>query len=272
MPVPAAFGDFTFSGSGAHGQLHYLDSGTAPEKRAGIVFLHGWGTEARTFLPSLRILANKRRVVAPDLPGFGQTKWSLPHWDYDESARVIQAMILYLGLEHVHLVGHSIGAGICMRLSIRLPDRVVSLTLVDSAGIPFGSFSNLVTRRLIRQWRQAVAQSITSPKLSLRFMRSMLYNFSVNRKSIVQALDMPIKDDIRTTANQIQHPTLILWGERDRTTPLDMGRTLARHIRASRLVVVPGPYYHDWSMLHPAKFAQLVGEFIDGCEPPARGR
>lgn len=244
-------------------KIYYLDLGKSSENRFPIIFLHGWGLEGRTFLPSLRRLSQNRRVISPDLPGFGQTKCNLDDYRPEEK---ITDLISDLGLEKVHLIGHSIGGGVCIRICDLIPEKVLSLMLIDSSGIPFGSFENLISRRLLKLSEQFVVQALLSPMYNLLFLKSMAYNLLFNRKSIFHALVMPIHDDIFSIAQQIEQKTMIIWGEKDRTTPLEMGFTLSQYIPKSDLEVMCGPYYHEWSVLYPRKFAAIINDFINRIE------
>jgi pimeloyl-ACP methyl ester carboxylesterase len=250
----------------ANCNIHYLDLGEASGKAAAILFLHGWGLEGQTFLPSLRLLAQDRRVIAPDLPGFGRTKCAIDEWDYDRLATSMVRLILDLGLQRVHLIGHSLGAATCIKICTLLPENVLSLILVDSAGIPFGSYRNLVFRRLLGLSEQFIVQFILSPRYSLLYFRAFAYNLIFNLTSSFNAVDMPLYGDLRQTARQVKHRTLIVWGEKDRTTPVEMGHALSQQLQNSRLEVVHGNYYHEWSILYPREFAKIARDFINQIE------
>jgi pimeloyl-ACP methyl ester carboxylesterase len=243
-------------------KIHYLDLGDSSDNHFPIIFLHGWGLEGRTFLPALRILAKNRRVISPDLPGFGRTHCNVNHWNYDKFAETITNLIIQLGIEKVHLIGHSLGAGICMKVCVLIPDRVSSLILLDSSGIPIYPFRNGSIRSLIGLLEQFTIQWYFSPKYSLLWMRSMVYNFLLHPFGMLRALAMSLFFDIRPLADQIQQRTLIVWGERDRTMPLEMGITLSQHLKDSHFRVLKKHYYHEWSVIYPSKFAEIASEFL----------
>lgn len=242
--------------------IHFLELGEDAPGRLPVLFLHGWGLDAATFLPALHLLARDRKVYALDLPGFGRTKCRVRHWTYAELAGILLDWMDDLGIEKAHLMGHSLGAGICLEMGSRAPQRAGSLLLVDSSGIPFGSYYNLVIARSFELTGQFIAQAILAPRYFFRYVHSQLYNFLFNPITIIRAADLPLYGDLQPVAERLDRPVLLVWGERDRTIPLEMGIRLSQHLKNGRLLVVRGRYYHEWSILYPAKFAQIAQDFL----------
>lgn len=65
--------------------------------------------------------------------------------------------------------------------------------------------------------------------------------------------------------SQIECPTLVLWGENDRFTPMNLAQELAQGIKGSQLILLKGEY-HEWSMFRPEKFSLIICDFIDEVE------
>lgn len=102
-------------------RFNVLDGGPADPSRPPLVFLHGWGLAAYPFAEGLQLLARPRRVVAPDLPGFNQSRCRTLGWGYAEYALAIHDLAQALGLGAFHLAGHSTGGGIAITLAARCP-------------------------------------------------------------------------------------------------------------------------------------------------------
>src|SRR5436190_2369552 len=103
-----------------------------------IVLVHGFSGSKENWLPLARDLPLTHHVVMPDLPGWGESD-RLPGQDYGIEPQVerLAALLDALRLGRVHLVGHSMGGQIAGLLAVRHPERVLTLTLVDSAGVHF---------------------------------------------------------------------------------------------------------------------------------------
>lgn len=118
-------------------KMRVLESG--PENGVPVVFIHGNCAAARFWEETMLALPEGYRGIAPDLRGYGETEAlgidatrGLRDWSDD-----VKALTDTLGLRQIHLVGWSMGAGVCMQYAIDHPAEVLSLTL-ESPLSPFG--------------------------------------------------------------------------------------------------------------------------------------
>jgi pimeloyl-ACP methyl ester carboxylesterase len=125
-----------------------------------------------------------------------------------------------------------------------------------------GSLPEVLLRRSIEL--PAQLGSIKIDALSTMF-QSSLYNNLFNTRNVIQTAKISLEEDLRPLLSQIESPSLVLWAENDRFTPLKLGQELARGIKGSRLVVVEGEY-HELSMFRPEKLAPIICDFIDEVE------
>src|SRR5215216_6880957 len=115
--------------------MNYVDVGSGDEDP--VVLVHGLGGQWQNWLENIPRLAQDRRVVAMDLPGFGLT----PEAEDDEDititryGRWVNELADRLGLGKVDLVGNSMGGYIAAEVAIQFPERVSRLVLVSAAGI-----------------------------------------------------------------------------------------------------------------------------------------
>src|SRR6266404_3868926 len=88
-------------------KLHYLTAGDGPT----VIFLHGFAETSRMWRPIIPLLAEKFTVIAPDLPGIGDSSIPANNSEIDmiTSARRIHALVRSLGIEKAKVVGHDIG-------------------------------------------------------------------------------------------------------------------------------------------------------------------
>ena len=112
------------------GTLSTLHAGTGDP----IVALPGLGGTKVSFLPTVAALADEFRVIAVDLPGFGDSDKPIgAPYDARYFARAVVALLDALDLDRVHLVGNSMGGRVALEIGLRYPDRVQRLVLLSSA-------------------------------------------------------------------------------------------------------------------------------------------
>jgi pyruvate dehydrogenase E2 component (dihydrolipoamide acetyltransferase) len=100
-----------------------------------IVLIHGFGGDLTNWQFNQPALAERREVIAIDLPGHGGSTKQLAGADVPSLGRDVAALISELGITKAHLVGHSLGGAIALWLALEQPARVASATLISSAGL-----------------------------------------------------------------------------------------------------------------------------------------
>ena len=101
-----------------------------------IILIHGIGEYIESWLPNFVTLAAQHQVYAVDLPGHGRTEKPLNiSYTIETLAQFINDLMVALGVERAHIVGHSLGGAIATRLALRQPAAVEKLVLVGSAGL-----------------------------------------------------------------------------------------------------------------------------------------
>ncbi|HWP64887.1 MAG TPA: alpha/beta fold hydrolase [Candidatus Limnocylindria bacterium] len=103
----------------------YLEAGRGP----AVVLLHGLGATNASMLPTLAALARDHRVLAPDLPGFGESAKPVLAYDPAFFARWLAGFLDVLGIERAVLIGNSMGGRVALELGLVAPERVERLVL-----------------------------------------------------------------------------------------------------------------------------------------------
>lgn len=116
----------------AAGTLRFLRQGEGDQ---AVVLLHGFGGDLNNWMFTLPALAGEHSVYALELPGHGGSSKAVGSGDLDSLATAVEQFLDSQGIEHAHLVGHSLGGLVASTVALRSPDRVQSLTLVSSAGL-----------------------------------------------------------------------------------------------------------------------------------------
>lgn len=243
-----------------------------------VLLIHGSGPGVsawanwRLVMPKL---AEKSRVIAPDMVGFGFTErpqgytYSLDNW-VQHALGLLDA----LGLDKVDLVGNSFGGALSLALTIRHPQRVRRLVLMGSAGVHFEitpgldavwgytpSFENMRKIMDLFAWdRNLVNDELAELRYraSIRpgFQESFAAMFPAPRQRWVDALASP-EEAIRA----IPHETLVIHGREDRIIPLETSLKLSQLISRAQLHVF-GRCGHWTQIEHADRFARLVSDFF----------
>ena len=259
---------------GFNSNVHDVGTGSGTP----VLMIHGSGPGVSAWAnwrQAIPALARDRRVIAPDMVGFGYTdrpagiEYSMDTW-------VRQGLDLLdaLGLERVHLVGNSFGGALAMALAIRAPERVQRLVLMGSVGVPFpitegldavwgyqASFENMRSIMDYFAWsRELVTDELAKLRYeaSIRpgFQESFAAMFPAPRQRWVDAMTSA-EADIRA----LPHETLVIHGREDKVIPLSNSLTLADWIPNAQLHVF-GHCGHWTQIEHSARFNRLVGDFL----------
>lgn len=233
---------------------------------APILLLHGWGGRVESWGLVPAILAERFRVVAVDLPGFGESPLGDQPWGVADYANFVAALLQALHLGAATLVGHSHGGRVALAVAARYPSRVRKLVLVDSAGIvPRRTLSHHLRVFLVKAARQALApslfRSIRAPatRLAYRVAGSRDYNAAdpILRATLVRC----VNEDLRPLMPTITAPTLLIWGGDDQDTPLGDGKLMEKLIPDAGLVTFDGAGHFSY-LDRTDQFCRVVSHFV----------
>jgi pimeloyl-ACP methyl ester carboxylesterase len=248
-----------------------------------LVVVHGLGGAAVNFTELGPLLARRRRVLIPDLPGHGRSD-PLERVDGLTSyVEHIAALAELEGMFPAPVLGYSMGGVIALRLAVSRPNDVSALALVSAAGIVsvtrraqvwlaitgvlrpaqvMTRFRTTFARRPRLRWLPfglwgAVDPPALSPQGVLGFLEGPSQHTDVGAAG--RAL---LKDDPRSDLARVGCHVLLLWGARDRLVPLDDGFEYARRLRAPiRTLPAAG---HLLIGEQPHECAQILQRFLDG--------
>jgi pimeloyl-ACP methyl ester carboxylesterase len=115
-------------------KLHYLTAGRGPV----VILLHGYTQTSRMWKPIIPLLAEKFTVIAPDLPGIGDSSIPSDGLDMKTAAIRIHALAKSLGVQKARVVGHDIGLMVAYAYAAQFPSEVEKLVLMDAflPGVP----------------------------------------------------------------------------------------------------------------------------------------
>ena len=229
-----------------------------------MVFVHGLSGSWQNWLENLPHFAERHRVVAMDLPGFGESAMPADRISISAYGRWVDELLGRLGIDEPVVVGNSMGGFIGAELAIAFPRRVRRLVLVSDRQLSLwagwlGSKSETLSRR-VRTRRALLNVVVYAPeKLPAPLMSQQL--MGSGKPGFVDALDALTDYPIRDRLSRIGCPTLIVWGDRDRLVPVRDAFEFERLIPDARKVIYRDTG-HVAMLERPAAFNALVDQFL----------
>ncbi|WP_151525886.1 alpha/beta fold hydrolase [Serinicoccus kebangsaanensis] len=219
---------------------HPDDAGAAGEP-IPLVLLHGVGQAPMAWEDVVVSLYGSRRLLTPWVPGLRPTeKQVLPLAD---SAAALDQQLMLEGMQGVDLCGLSYGAMVATRLAADFPERVRRLVLIAGQVRP---------PRMLMRAQGAALKLVPASRLA---------DAGVSKDRLLQALDMARSADLTAALGQVQAPTLVLVGAKDKANQPG-ARTLAAGIPDARLRIVDGAG-HALNEDSPQALVELLHDFLD---------
>ncbi len=235
---------------------------TAGDTGPNVLLIHGVGRFLEEWLPSFDTLAAHFRVFALDLPGHGRTdKPRSASYHIVDLAKFVNAFIKDTGIRDAHVIGHSLGGGIALRLTLQFPGVVDKLVLVCSAGLgkeativlrltAVPGLGELLTRPSRNGTRRLLKEFVKDPALLTDDFVDLSYRMAAlpgAQRAVLKTLrsagnlfgqydDMyrPIVDNLES----IKSPVLIIWGRQDRVLPVAHGQIAVKGLPNARLEIL----------------------------------
>ena len=267
-----------------HGrELAYRD---LPGTGVPILLIHGIGSSSTTWgdIPN-GLAASGAHVLVVDLPGHGQSSKQPGDYSLGSLASTLRDLLDHLGIERVHLVGHSLGGGVALQFSYQFPERVQSIVLVASGGLGVEAFTGLRAAALpgsewAIQWaingrtlaaaswagRQLSRIGITPHVLSPRALETASWLADDDRRTAFLSTLRSVVDVKGQRVSALEKldlidggRVLIIWGESDPMIPMQHGVNAHELLPGSRLVIFPGAT-HEPHVNDPTRFTDLIIE------------
>jgi pimeloyl-ACP methyl ester carboxylesterase len=219
--------------------VHYRDEGDVTDSLP-IVLIHGTGSSLHTFDKWVETLKMQKRVVRMDLPAYGLTgPFPSRNYSIDNYTQFIEQFLAARGIKHCILGGNSLGGQIAWQFTVRKPEMVSKLILIDAAGYPIQSKSTPIAFRLARTpVLNQIMKFITPRQMAKLSVENVYFDktkvsealvdryFDLtlregNRQAFVDRLTMVQTSNNLPKIKTIQQPTLVLWGDQDWLIPVD---------------------------------------------------
>jgi pimeloyl-ACP methyl ester carboxylesterase len=219
-----------------------------------VILVHGFGASADNWNRMAGRLTKKYRVIAPDLPGWGQsTRTDSASYAYPQQVERLHEFLGALGLKRFHLIGHSMGGFISSAYAARYPEEVITLALLAPHGVTepqpselalsVAAGDNWLVARNVPEFERLLDKVFAKrpyvPKPVLKVFAAYAIRGSAKSTRIfaeMQTNDPPLE----TRLPLIKAPTLIMWGDQDRVLHVSGSEVFRQGIKGSELLVLPG--------------------------------
>jgi len=229
--------------------LEYNIQGKGPV----VIFLHGWGGNLESFgWVAKKVAEQGHKTLNISFAGHGASAPPTGVWGIDEHCGQLLDLMDNLGIATATLVGHSFGGRAAIWMAANRPERVDKIVLVNSAGIK----PKLSLKKRFRIWRykRLKARGKNVSKFGSNDYKYLDPNL---RAAFVKI----VNEDLTPLLPQIAAPALLVWGTRDKDTPMYMAKKLLRGIKDSGLVKIEGAGH--WSYTDdPNTFLSVLYNFL----------
>lgn len=231
---------------------------TNPDKNKYVLLLHGWGGSLNSFRGLEEFLvSNDYSVINLDFPGFGNSE--LPKADFclDDYVKMVTEMLDTLNIDKVSVVAHSFGGRVAIKLASNT-QYVNKLILVDSAGVkPRFSLSKQLKINHFRFLKWLKNHKLLKRDLS----KYGSEDYKALPEQMKPVFVRIINEDLTPNLSKIACPTLLIWGGKDKSTPLYMAKTMHKKIKDSGLVVFKESGHFSY-LEHHGEFLIIANEFL----------
>lgn len=262
-------------------RICYIDNAKAD--KPVLIFLHGLSLSIHNFRYNYPYFFENYHVIALDFPGFGKSEQpDLPYSIQYFSTFLLQFMDT-LDVDKATLIGNSLGAHVAIQFAIDYPARTDALVLGSSTGIRprLGRLEDIaidwyiteerfmyLSEKKIREhiewsWHKILPATHELVRHRILYRRKYFGSdvYYMNNRAFVHGLLHVIKDSVRDVLNQVQCPTLIVWGEFDVVTNIDDAYFLHDHIAGSELAIIADAG-HLSHIEEPQEYNRIVEDFL----------
>ncbi|MCL4351993.1 MAG: alpha/beta hydrolase [Firmicutes bacterium] len=229
-----------------------------------LCLLHGGGGTGRAWTHQMQYFKDHYRVIAPDMPGFGQSEWIDGSETTDALGSIILEWMGSIGVDHMVLGGNSMGGRVALGAAMKDPGRIRALLLLDAVGVVLPDVPIVNPLTLPPQQFMSglvydpAAYKRNTPYRSLEDAQELNHGRTIFAKYLDRA---PIEPDPSWDLGRVNMPTLLLWGREDRIIPLEYGRIMEKSLSDAELVVIDN-CGHLPHIEEPQITNQTIAEFL----------
>lgn len=236
-------------------------------KGTPLLFLHGWRSDSDRYVDFINFFKDKGySIYVPDLPGFGSTPEPKDSWDLDDYVDFIIEFIEKLKIKDFVLLGHSFGGRMSIKLAARKYPGIKRVILCSAAGIwhkKNGKQKLMITVAKICKFffSLPIIHLLKPITEKLAFMVFGYKDYFQASGVMRETLKKVIEEDLFPLLKEIEVPALVVWGEKDMTTPVVDAYTMKAAIKDSELKIIERAD-HGFPYKRAGTFNKLIYDYL----------
>lgn len=256
-------------------KIVYLEGGSGET----LLLVHGFGGDKDSWTRFAKFLSDKYRVIALDLPGFGESsRVKTANYNIENQTSRLAAFTSGLKLGRFHIAGNSMGGWISAYYAVKYPSQVISLTLINSAGVNSPEKSEMM-QNLENGFNPLLVKDAEDYDRLLKFIfvkppyipGSIKHEFAEAAARNREFNDKIFGDlrakmlDLEPMLGQIKSPALVIWGDTDRVIHVSSAGVFTKGIKGSKGYILKD-CGHVPMIERPEETSKAFLEFISSAE------
>lgn len=247
------------------GKFKYIEEGEGEP----LMLLHGLFGALSNFKDLIEHFRHTHKVVVPMLPLFDL---DILHTSVGGLAKHVHKFIELKDYRNIHLLGNSLGGHVGLVHVLKHPERIKSLILTGSSGLFENGMGDTYPRRGDYEYiRKKTEVTFYDPKTATEELVNEVFEITRNRLKVIKIIALAksaIRNNLGEELNNIQQPTLLIWGNNDTITPPFVAREFHRLIPKSELHFID-KCGHAPMMEQPQEFNVILDKFLKKLNEPA---
>jgi pimeloyl-ACP methyl ester carboxylesterase len=240
------------------GKFNYLEVGQGET----LMLCHGLFGALSNFSDLIEKFRHTHKVVVPILPLFDL---DILHTTVSGLEKHIASFIEHKNYTNIHLLGNSLGGHVALVYILKHPERVKSLTLTGSSGLFENAMGDSYPKRGDYEYiKNKTAQTFYDPAVATPELVDEVFEITKNRLKVIKIISLAksaIRHNLGEELNQIQQPTLLIWGKNDIVTPPFVAEEFKKLIPNSQLHFID-KCGHAPMMEVPIEFNSILEKFL----------
>ena len=227
-----------------------------------LMLLHGLFGALSNFSDLIERFRHTHKVVVPLLPLFDL---DILHTSVTGLAKHVTQFIEEKNYQNIHLLGNSLGGHVALLYVLKTPERVKSLILTGSSGLFENAMGDSYPKRGDYEYiKNKTAQTFYDPAMATPALVDEVFEITRNRIKVIKIISLAksaIRNNLGEELNQIQQPTLLIWGKNDIVTPPFVAEEFKKLIPNSQLQFID-KCGHAPMMEVPEAFNEILEKFL----------
>lgn len=234
-----------------------------------LILLHGLFGALSNFADLIEYFRPKYKVVVPMLPLF---ELDIFHTTVGGLQKFVYRFIESMNYNNIHLLGNSLGGHVALVHVLKHPERIKSLILTGSSGLFENGMGDTYPKRGDYEYiRKKTEMTFYDPATATKELVDEVFEITNNRIKVIKIIALAksaIRNNLGEELNQIQQPTLLIWGNNDIITPPFVAREFNKMIPHSELFFLD-KCGHAPMMEVPQEFNSILEKFLTKLNQPA---